>query len=116
MISLSALVLAPPVRARLRERYITYRRNGAPPFSAALGCFWLTLAWLFLPLENPRWQAIRAQHALLFPHIHPDPPASARYRALSAPGAVAGGAASLARCRHTALAACFETAGLARAF
>lgn len=55
MISLSALVLAPPVRARLRERYITYRRNGAPPFSAALGCFWLTLAWLFLPLENPRW-------------------------------------------------------------
>jgi len=74
MISLSALVLAPPVRARLRERYITYRRNGAPPFSAALGCLWLTLAWLLLPLENPRWQAIRAQHALLFPHIHPDRP------------------------------------------
>ncbi|WP_408581751.1 hypothetical protein, partial [Cronobacter muytjensii] len=43
MISISALLLAPPARARLRERYLTYRGNGAPPFSAALGCMWLTL-------------------------------------------------------------------------
>ncbi|EGT5659099.1 UDP-forming cellulose synthase catalytic subunit [Cronobacter dublinensis subsp. dublinensis] len=74
MISISALLLAPSARARLRERYLTYRRNGAPPFSAALGCVWLTLAWLLLPLENPHWQAIRAQHSLLFPHINPDRP------------------------------------------
>lgn len=57
---LSRWLLIPPVSARLSERYQGYRRHGAPAFSAALGCFWAVLAWVFIPLEHPRWQRIRA--------------------------------------------------------
>ncbi len=74
MSRLSAWLLIPPVSARLSERYRNYRLHGAPAFSAALGCLWAILAWLFLPLEHPRWQNIRARHAQLYPHINPDRP------------------------------------------
>jgi cellulose synthase (UDP-forming) len=74
MSRLGALLLIPPVRARLSERYRNYRLHGASPFSAALGCLWVVLAWLFIPLEHPRWQRIRARHAELYPHINPDRP------------------------------------------
>jgi cellulose synthase (UDP-forming) len=44
MSRLGALLLIPPVRARLSERYRNYRLHGASPFSAALGCLWVVLA------------------------------------------------------------------------
>ena len=56
MSRLAAWFLNPPVYARLSERYRCYRRNKASGFSAACGCFWVALAWLFLPLENANWQ------------------------------------------------------------
>lgn len=59
---LTRWLLIPPVNARLIGRYREYRRHGASPFSATLGCFWLILAWVFIPLEHPRWQRIRAEH------------------------------------------------------
>lgn len=74
MSRLAALFLTPPVYTRLSERYRFYRRNKASGFSAACGCFWVALAWLFLPLENDRWQRVREQHQALFPHINPDKP------------------------------------------
>lgn len=79
---LSRWLLIPPVSARLSERYQGYRRHGAPAFSAALGCFWAVLAWVFIPLEHPRWQRIRAAHKALYPHINaarPRPLDPARY-------------------------------------
>ena len=42
--------------------------------SAALGCLWASLAWAFMPLETPRWQAIRERHGEFFPHINPHRP------------------------------------------
>ena len=74
MSHLAAWLLIPPVHARLSARYQHYRRNRASGFSAACGCLWAALAWLFLPLENANWQALRARHATLFPHINPDKP------------------------------------------
>jgi len=74
MSRLSAWFLIPPVSARLSERYQLYRSHGAPAFSAALGCLWVILAWLFVPLEHPRWQAIRARHHELYPHIRAERP------------------------------------------
>lgn len=74
MSRLAAWFLTPPVYARLSERYRCYRRNKASGFSAACGCFWVALAWLFLPLENANWQRVREQHQALFPHINPDKP------------------------------------------
>lgn len=41
---LTRWLLIPPVNARLIGRYREYRRHGASPFSATLGCFWLILA------------------------------------------------------------------------
>ncbi len=35
---LTRWLLIPPVGARLSERYQGYRRHGASPFSAMLGC------------------------------------------------------------------------------
>lgn len=74
MSRLSTWLLIPPVSSRLSEHYRHYRRHGASAFSAALGCFWMILAWMFIPLEHPRWQRIRARHSELYPHIHPDRP------------------------------------------
>ncbi|PDO87122.1 UDP-forming cellulose synthase catalytic subunit [Kosakonia sacchari] len=74
MSRLSAWLLIPPVSARLSERYQRYREHGASGFSAASGCFWAILAWVFIPLEHPRWQQLRAQQHLWFPHIDPDKP------------------------------------------
>jgi cellulose synthase (UDP-forming) len=51
MSRLAAWFLIPRSYARLSERYRCYRRNKASGFSAACGCFWVALAWLFLPLE-----------------------------------------------------------------
>ena len=51
MSALSRWLLIPPVSARLSERYHGYRRHGASPFSAALGCLWMILAWIVFPLE-----------------------------------------------------------------
>ncbi|QJT83145.1 UDP-forming cellulose synthase catalytic subunit [Kosakonia sp. MUSA4] len=67
-------LLIPPVSARLRARYQHYRQHGASWFSAACGCFWVILAWMFIPLEHPRWQQLRAQQQHWFPHIDPDRP------------------------------------------
>ncbi len=67
-------LLIPPVSARLRARYRHFRQHGASGFSAALGCFWMILAWMFIPLEHPRWQQLRAQQQHWFPHINPDRP------------------------------------------
>ncbi|MCW2460432.1 UNVERIFIED_ORG: hypothetical protein M2154_002740 [Enterobacter sp. JUb101] len=74
MSRVSAWLLIPPVSARLSERYRNYRRHGASSFSAVLGCFWMVLAWIFIPLEHPRWQHIRARHRELYPHLNPDRP------------------------------------------
>lgn len=74
MIRLSTLLLAPPVGKRLSERYLDYRQHGASWLSAALGCLWASLAWAFMPLETPRWQAIRERHGEFFPHINPHRP------------------------------------------
>ncbi|HIG8970631.1 TPA: hypothetical protein ACYETS_004017 [Escherichia coli] len=52
---LTRWLLIPPVNARLIGRYRNYRRHGASAFSATLGCFWMILAWIFIPLEHPRW-------------------------------------------------------------
>lgn len=64
---LTRWLLIPPVNARLIGRYRDYRRHGASAFSATLGCFWMILAWIFIPLEHPRWQRIRAEHKNLYP-------------------------------------------------
>ena len=74
MIRLATWLLIPPVGARLNARYQHYRDHGAPRFSAALGCFWAILAWMFIPLEHPHWQQLRAQQNHWFPHIDPDRP------------------------------------------
>ncbi|WP_313162053.1 UDP-forming cellulose synthase catalytic subunit [Kosakonia cowanii] len=74
MIRLATWLLIPPVGARLNARYQHYRDHGAPRFRAALGCFWAILAWMFIPLEHPRWQQLRAQQNHWFPHIDPDRP------------------------------------------
>ncbi|MCL6393331.1 UDP-forming cellulose synthase catalytic subunit, partial [Pectobacterium atrosepticum] len=82
MSALSRWLLIPPVSARLSERYQGYRRHGASPFSAALGCLWTILAWIVFPLEHPRWQRIRDGHKALYPHINaarPRPLDPARY-------------------------------------
>ena len=34
----------------------------------------MIMAWMFIPLEHPRWQRIRAHHNELYPHINPDRP------------------------------------------
>ena len=74
MIRLAALILAPEAGARLRARYQDYRRHKASRTGASFGCFWVALAWIFLPLELPRWQYIRANHDVFFPHINPHRP------------------------------------------
>jgi len=74
MSRLSSWFFIPPVSERLGTRYQLYRSHGAPAFSAALGCVWVILAWLFLPLEHPRWQAIRERHRELYPHIRAERP------------------------------------------
>uniref|UniRef100_S0DEE3 Cellulose synthase catalytic subunit [UDP-forming] n=1 Tax=termite gut metagenome TaxID=433724 RepID=S0DEE3_9ZZZZ len=70
MIRLTALLLAPEAGARLRARYLDYRQHKASWLGATMGCLWVALAWIFLPLEQPRWQHIRANHAALYPHIN----------------------------------------------
>lgn len=67
MSRLTNWLLIPPVSSRLSERYRHYRHHGASSLSAALGCFWMILAWMFIPLEHPRWQRIRARHGELYP-------------------------------------------------
>lgn len=74
MSRLTNWLLIPPVSSRLSERYRHYRHHGASSLSAALGCLWMILAWMFIPLEHPRWQRIRARHGELYPHINPDKP------------------------------------------
>lgn len=74
MTSLTQWLLLPAASERLGARYKTYRRHGAPPFSAAIGCIWLALAWMFFPLENARWSRIRTQHAKFYPHLNPNCP------------------------------------------
>lgn len=64
------LFLMTPARQALADRYRQYRQyNEASSLGAALGCFWLAMAWFFLKLESPRWQQIRSQQTTLFPHI-----------------------------------------------
>ncbi|MEJ5073762.1 UDP-forming cellulose synthase catalytic subunit [Enterobacter ludwigii] len=70
MIRLTALLLAPEAGARLRARYLDYRHHQASWLGATLGCIWVALAWLFIPLEHPRWQRIRANYSELYPHIN----------------------------------------------
>ncbi|MHC0443720.1 hypothetical protein, partial [Flavobacterium sp. 3-210] len=70
MIRLGSLIFVPPVYARLRARYVDYRRSGASWFVAKLSCLWVGLAWIFLPLENARWQSLLTRHDELFHHIN----------------------------------------------
>lgn len=49
MSRLASWLLIPPVSSRLSEHYRHFRRHGASAFSAALGCFWMILAWMFIP-------------------------------------------------------------------
>ncbi|MBV4414476.1 UDP-forming cellulose synthase catalytic subunit [Enterobacteriaceae bacterium YMB-R22] len=75
-------LLAAPVNRYAGDLYMRYRRRGAPPFSAALGCLLLMLGWIFLRFESESWQAVRAQRARLFPQIdagRPRPLDLARY-------------------------------------
>lgn len=53
MSRLSTWLLIPPVSSRLSQRYRHYRRHGASSLSAAFGCFWMILAWAFIPLNTP---------------------------------------------------------------
>ena len=69
MIRLGSLIFVPPVYARMRARYVDYRRHGASWLAATLSCLWVGLAWIFLPLENTRWQSLYARRDELFPHI-----------------------------------------------
>ena len=70
MSRLTNWLLIPPVSSRLSERYRHYRHHGASSLSAALGCFWMILAWMFIPLEHPRWQRIRARSRALRYTVH----------------------------------------------
>ncbi len=75
-------LLTTPVSQRLGERYMHYRRHGAPPFSAALGCLMLVLGWTFLRFESERWRGVREQRTRLYPQIdasRPRPLDVARY-------------------------------------
>lgn len=53
MSRLTNWLLIPPVSSRLSERYRHYRHHGASSLSAALGCFWMILAWMFIPSNIP---------------------------------------------------------------
>ncbi|KFC04497.1 cellulose synthase catalytic subunit [Trabulsiella guamensis ATCC 49490] len=74
MIRLTGLFLAPPVAASLNARFRDYRHHGASWLGATLACFWVALAWTFIPLEHPRWQRIRERQREYFPHIDPHRP------------------------------------------
>lgn len=63
-----------PSGLRLGAQYKIYRSHSASPLSAALGCFYLLMAWLFLPLENEQWQKISRNRQQLYPHIDPNRP------------------------------------------
>lgn len=79
---LSDVLLLPPVSKGLSERYMNYRRHSAPPFSALLGCLLVALGWIFLPLENARWQSILSRRGFYWPQIdsnRPRPLDLARY-------------------------------------
>ena len=69
MIRLAHWIFVPSVYARLQTRYLGYRRAGSSWLSATLACFWVAMAWIVMPLENPRFQAMRERHEQLFPHI-----------------------------------------------
>ncbi len=49
MSRLTNWLLIPPVSSRLSERYRHYRHHGTSSLSAALGCLWMILAWMFIP-------------------------------------------------------------------
>lgn len=70
MIRLGRLIFVLPVYARMHARYVDYRRNGSSWLAATLTCLWVGLAWMFLPLENARWQALQMRQDALFPHIN----------------------------------------------
>lgn len=53
MSRLTNWLLIPPVSSRLSERYRHYRYHGASSLSAALGCLWMILAWMFIPSSIP---------------------------------------------------------------
>lgn len=57
------------VGPQLGTHYKIYRYHQASVLSAVLGCFYLLMAWIFLPLENQHWQNIRRHHHHFFPHI-----------------------------------------------
>ncbi|QCR36097.1 UDP-forming cellulose synthase catalytic subunit [Nissabacter sp. SGAir0207] len=74
MSALLRLFLLPPVTQALRERYQDYRRHRAGVLASALMTMWVALAWLFLRLESPAWQPLRAHPRHWFPHIAPHKP------------------------------------------
>lgn len=59
------------VGPQLGPHYKIYRYHQASILSAVLGCFYLLMAWSFLPLENHHWQIIRRNRHNLYPHIDP---------------------------------------------
>ena len=59
---------------QLATHYKIYRYHQTPRLSAILGCFYLLIAWCFLPLENQNWQKIRRNHPNFYPQINASRP------------------------------------------
>lgn len=56
---------------RALSRLSSSRRVG---FQRDARLFLVDPAWIFIPLEHPRWQRIRAEHKNLYPHINASRP------------------------------------------
>ncbi|WP_375056616.1 UDP-forming cellulose synthase catalytic subunit [Zobellella sp. DQSA1] len=67
-------VLSSQAQLSLVLRYRGYRERGSSSVAALLCCGWGVLAWLFLRLESPWWQRVRAHRNYWFPHISPERP------------------------------------------
>lgn len=74
MSRLLSCVLTTPAAGALSAQYRHYRAHRTSPFSAVIGCFWLSLAWCFFPLENANWQRVRSNFRRWFPQVNPDKP------------------------------------------
>lgn len=69
-----SLLLVPPVHHAVQARYRAYRRHGASAFTAFFTTLLVALSWVFLRLESPGWQRLRAGRTYWFPHLSPSRP------------------------------------------
>lgn len=60
--------------AILAQYYRTYRQHGSSVAAASLFCIGVSLAWLFLRLESPQWQALRSRASIWYPQLSPARP------------------------------------------